>query len=419
MSMSDHSVSVIIPVRDNPTETAECLDALRATAADAAMDVIVVDNGSREDNVRACRERLVTLFPGSSTFVALGRNANFGPACNIGAKNARSDLLFFLNNDTIPEDGWLAPLIGAFDHDNGVGAVGPLLLYPGTRTVQHLGIAIHPGGGPEHLYSHIPGDHPLCQVRRPLQALTAAALMIPRALFEDIGGFHEEYRNGFEDMELCCRIRQRGLNLRVMPGSVILHIGGRTEGRFDNELHNGMLLANRCDDCFRPDFHTLIARDGFEMRLTSALDPYPALPATRSTELMREYGESSMSALLDVLQRKIFWEEGYELAIGRLESSGDLDAALCVRLTQLLFMPHGKNASALAELATRLGQTDIAQAAAATRDEIAAREADATALRQTARALSTLYERMEDQRNAALYANWITANLGCATASAP
>jgi glycosyltransferase involved in cell wall biosynthesis len=69
------------------------------------LKVIVVDNGSTDATATELRSYGKSLFGEFFRAVVLPENKNFGPACNIGAKIAKSPVLFFLNNDTLAIPG--------------------------------------------------------------------------------------------------------------------------------------------------------------------------------------------------------------------------------------------------------------------------------------------------------------------------
>lgn len=152
--------SAIIPVFNKWELTRACLESLRQNTPGADFAVIVVYNASSDATATDCLPLGQALFPGRFRYLRFAANRNFGPACNAGAQAADSPLLFFLNNDTLLEPGWLPPLLRALDLDARTGAVGPLLCYPhdprlGVR-VQHLGIAVGPQLYPSHLYEYFP-----------------------------------------------------------------------------------------------------------------------------------------------------------------------------------------------------------------------------------------------------------------------
>jgi glycosyltransferase involved in cell wall biosynthesis len=139
----------------------------------------------------------------------------------------------FINNDTEPEPGWLDAL-GAAGAEPGVGIVGARLLYPGTRRVQHAGLALNPDGVPDHLWRSVPADDPRVTEPRDVDMVTGACLAIARERFQALGGFDEGYVNGVEDVDLCLAARAAGLRVRYEPRAVVLHHEGVSEGRFDH-----------------------------------------------------------------------------------------------------------------------------------------------------------------------------------------
>lgn len=340
-------VSVIIPVFNKWELTKACLESLRSHTPGDAFEVLVADNGSSDATGAQCPPLGEELFPGRFRHLRFERNLNFGPACNLGAAAAKGELLLFLNNDTLLSPGWLPPLVEALGSDPRMGAVGPLLVYPeepflGVR-VQHLGIAVEPQLYPQHLYEFFPAGHPLVRKRRAVQALTAAALLLPRALFLDCGGFCEEYRNGGEDVDLGLQISRRGLAQVCVPGSVVTHLTSQTLGRNDFEAHNALVLKKRCLKDFVPDLHYHAARDGYELRLSPHLRPYLALPLRRAEVLNRHMAGGRLAGGFDVglcrelLEREPLWFEGYGLLARHCEAKGELDQACCLRYLEARF----------------------------------------------------------------------------------
>ena len=265
--MAPH-LSIIIPLFNNWELTQDCLAGLDEFRPPCPFEVIAVDNGSTD----ATREDLAAFgtarFGGAFRRIRFEDNRNFGPGCNAGARAAAAPFLFFLNNDTRPTSGWARPLLDAFADDPCLGAAGPLLLYE-DGTVQHLGICF---GLPAmaHLYRGFPAGHPVVARTRPLQAITGAALLVPAALFRELGGFYEEYHNGYEDVDLCLRIGKLGKSLRCVPESAITHLESKTAGRNDHEARNAALLTSRCGALIRPDKHLLGSRDGFAPFITDS-----------------------------------------------------------------------------------------------------------------------------------------------------
>ena len=307
----------------------------------------------------------------------------------------RSEFVLFLNNDTLLTSNWTAPLLAAFLEDPGLGAAGPLLLYPGSRRVQHAGIAFAPTLAVEHLYEQFPAGHPALARRRRLQAATGAALMLRQAVFDACGGFCADYVNGSEDMDLCRQVRRRGLAVSCIPGSTVLHFASATPGRFSHDDANAALLRRRCPDGFVPDLHAQAREDGFELRLTPWMSAHLALPPAREAELNRGLaGPADPARWLEGLLAEPLWAGGYA-ALGRhLEGRGLWAEATELRFLQACFFPTVETYKALRRVAGKAGHLDLARDAAARLEHIAALLADRPRLAATARAAAV---RLRDQ----------------------
>ncbi|MEE2960615.1 MAG: hypothetical protein VYA34_07715 [Myxococcota bacterium] len=137
---------------------------------------------------------------------------------------ARKTTPFFLNNNTLCTPHFLEPLISVLERDPTCSPIGPTLLDPQDKTIQHVGVGITPFGNPIHLFESFPANHPI--VRQPKKnpaVITGAALLIRRNTFQDYGGFFEDYQNGFEYLALYAKMRRRGLSLSLESKSTMFH----------------------------------------------------------------------------------------------------------------------------------------------------------------------------------------------------
>ncbi|MDO5484189.1 MAG: glycosyltransferase family 2 protein, partial [Desulfovibrionaceae bacterium] len=321
-------VSVIIPAWNLWEMTADCLRSLAEHSAGEDMDVLVVDNGSTDATCTELEPLGHALFGTGFRAVRLPENQGFARACNAGAAVAQGELLFFLNNDTTCTPGWLPPLRAAFD-DARLGAVGPLLFYP-DGTVQHCGICFSPFCQVGHLYAHLPATFAAAHRPHPLQAITGAALMLRKGVFEDCGGFFEGYRNGFEDIDLCCAISARGLKLRVEARSRIVHHTSQTPGRFEHEQDNSRLLGQRYGNVLRPDEHLLAALDGYSLQLGRNLGTWLVLSDAEQQKRNAALSgaEFCPETCRNMLEEEPLWRDGWFLLAGYLEQQGRIREAL-------------------------------------------------------------------------------------------
>ena len=234
--------SIVIPVCNKLELTRQCLIHLAEVTHGCTYEVIVVDNGSTDGT----KEFLVSLG-GDIQVITNDSNQGFAIACNQGAKAAKGKYVVFLNNDTIPQTGWLSALVNEAEQHADVAIVGSKLLYP-NNTIQHAGVVFSKISlTPYHLFNGVKSDFPAANIRQEFQAVTAACLLIRQKEFLSVGGFDEDFRNGFEDVDLCLKIRESGKKVIYQPKSVLYHLEEQTPGRKDPETEqkNGFLLMDR------------------------------------------------------------------------------------------------------------------------------------------------------------------------------
>ncbi|HEV3383958.1 MAG TPA: glycosyltransferase family 2 protein [Gemmata sp.] len=223
-------VSIVIPFKDRPELLRNCLRSLAHTSY-RDFEVILVDNGSKERRTKRFLSR--NLARGRFVVVDGSGQFNFSRLCNSGAARANGEYLLFLNNDTeVLDPAWLEQLLRPA-MDARVGIVAATLLYP-NRTIQHAGIFPRDDGLWVHQYRGVPvghrGENSELLVPRSVPAVTAACLMIRRELFQAMAGFDERYPVTYNDIELCERVRERGLLVVITPHVRLMHYEGLSRG---------------------------------------------------------------------------------------------------------------------------------------------------------------------------------------------
>jgi GT2 family glycosyltransferase/glycosyltransferase involved in cell wall biosynthesis len=270
-------VSIVIPVLNQIEFTRQCLDRIwRNTGSDIAYDVIIVDNASSDGTSDWFKN--VTTFPRPLRYVRNACNEGFAKGNNTGARLSGAEYLLFLNNDTLVQPGWLSEMLRVSRSDRSIGVVGIKQLFPYTNTIYHTGIVFAPGGIPQHLYPHLDASLPHVNKEREYQAVTGACLLIGRALFEECGGFDEAYRNGYEDTDLCMKVRRHGRKIVCCTGAYIYHYGQISEGRTADDDDNAALFAKKWVHDIRVDQDEYFLED----RLQAGRPPPPARRAAPS-----------------------------------------------------------------------------------------------------------------------------------------
>ncbi len=241
--------SIIIPVHGKAALTRQCLKVLLTPPYEKSdYEIIVVDDASPDDTCNVLAE-----FGNRIRVVSHDRNEGFARTCNDGAVVASGEYLVFLNNDTIPQPGWLDALVRYKKNGPKVGAVGSKLLYP-NDTVQHAGTVILQDRWPRHVYVGFPANHPAVNKSRRFQAVTAASMLISRQWFEELGGFDTSFRNSYEDVDLCLRMNERGAEVHYCHESVLYHLESVSRAqRVDEDERNARTYFARWGHRVQPD----------------------------------------------------------------------------------------------------------------------------------------------------------------------
>lgn len=250
--------SIVVPVHNKVSLTRQCLFTLLTQPSEHAdVEIIVVDDASSD-----ATQILLTGYAGRIRGLTHTVNTGFAGACNDGAYLATGEYLVFLNNDTIPQPGWLDALVRYAERHPQAAIVGSKLLYP-NDTVQHAGVVISPDRVPRHIYTGFPADHPAVNASRRFQIVTGACMLVRREIFDACGGFDTAYVNAYEDVDLCLRVAERGHEVHYCHESVLYHLESVSRDHRPHEGHGSWLLfAERWRDRLKPDDLRYYLEDG-------------------------------------------------------------------------------------------------------------------------------------------------------------
>lgn len=223
--MEKIDLSIIIVNYRSRTYLEKCLDSLYAKIEKRVLFEVLVVNNDKEEDLSG----LVAIFP-LVKIIQNKKNTGFGSANNLGAKEAKGALLFFLNPDTELISREISLVMDEFKYDPALGVLG-------ARAVTSQGKVQEWIAGREVTLWHIlrnnlgfSGDRKYWQSekKRAVFWVAGTALFIPREFFFQLGGFDEHFFTYFEDVDLCRRAQSFGRKVIYFPVFSILHHGGKS-----------------------------------------------------------------------------------------------------------------------------------------------------------------------------------------------
>ncbi len=230
-------VSLLIPTRDRVEILKPCVDAILERTDYPHFEVLILDNQSTciktLDYMRdiSCRDDRVRVLRWNEPF-------NYSAINNYGALYARGDILGLVNNDIEPIGGdWLDEMVRQVCRPR-IGCVGAKLYYP-NDTLQHGGVILGIGGVAGHAHKYFqrssPGYFTRLHLAHNLSAVTAACLLLRKAVFEEVGGLNEEHLAiAFNDVDLCLKVREAGYRNLWTPYAELYHHESISRGADDN-----------------------------------------------------------------------------------------------------------------------------------------------------------------------------------------
>lgn len=223
--------SFIISIDSTFEMTDNFLDRLIKDPVVSESEVVIVLDGNYNSKNHALLTKIEKDHP--NVTVIYSEKIGYGKANNLAVRHSHGDILFFINSDIFAAEDCFVKMQKSIE--NGVAdCVQPLLLYPQSNLVQCAGTFFGPYFK-DHLFDGNKRDSGIVQQSGPRQALTSALYALPRALFDELGGFDEFYYNKLEGFELSYKIHLRGMTCWYLADAVAWHSrgGGRKQYSFD------------------------------------------------------------------------------------------------------------------------------------------------------------------------------------------
>jgi len=224
-------VSIIIPTKDRVEFLKKCITSIENKISYNNYEIIIIDSGSTEKSslkyLKESKHRVISLNMPMFNFSRLNNEA---------VSQANGEYVLLLNNDVeIITPNLLEEMLGYFESDKKVGVVGAKLLYKNNR-VQHGGVLLGLNNG---LAGHAnklrkdwdPGYLWYASVSRNFSAVTAAFMMIPKKLYQQVGGMDERNLTvSYNDVDLCLKVIENGYRVVYNPYALAYHYEGASRG---------------------------------------------------------------------------------------------------------------------------------------------------------------------------------------------
>ncbi len=223
-------ISIIIPNKDHIKDLNRCIKSIIEKSTYDNFEIIIVENNSKKiktfdyyDSLKIYRKKIETFDYHSSLknysnikIVEWQGKFNYPAINNFGVQFAGGEHIIFLNNDTkVISDNWIEEML-MYSQREDVGAVGAKLYYP-DNIIQHGGVTLGIKGVTGHSHKGFDGNIPNYMeglfIVQNYSVVTGACMMVPKHVFEEVGGFDEAFDVTFNVADLCIRIRQAGYNI--------------------------------------------------------------------------------------------------------------------------------------------------------------------------------------------------------------
>jgi GT2 family glycosyltransferase len=217
-------VSVVIPNYNGAALLEGCLKSLMLQTY-SSMEIIVVDNASRDHSVELVRQ----LLPGAVLLVQK-QNLGFAGGANAGARAAKGEWIAVLNNDAEVAEDWLAECVAAVNrHPQAAFLACRILCFENRNIVYSAGDCFLRAGIGYRRGQELPDCD---DYRKDIEIFSACgcAALYRKSAFDAAGGYDECFFAYFEDVDLCLRMRTLGYRGFYVAGAKAYHRGGATSG---------------------------------------------------------------------------------------------------------------------------------------------------------------------------------------------
>jgi glycosyltransferase involved in cell wall biosynthesis len=233
---SQPKVTILIPTKDKRYLLESCVSSILEKTTYKNYEIVILDNASIEEETFDYYRSIsnnprvqVLSYPGPFNFSAIN---------NYGVSSTKSELVALVNNDIeVISEMWLDEMVSHAIRPD-IGCVGAKLLYS-NDTIQHAGVICSIGGVAGHSHKHYPGNShgyfSRLLVTQNVSAVTAACLVVQRAIYNQVGGLNETNLTiAFNDVDFCLKVREAGYRNIWTPYAELYHHESVSRGAEDS-----------------------------------------------------------------------------------------------------------------------------------------------------------------------------------------
>jgi len=237
-------LSIIIPSFNTKKLLKECIDSIRKNKDGLKIEIIVADNASSDGSVEMVRKEFSKI-----KLIENEENLGFAKAVNQGIKRAKGDHILLLNSDVIVKSGALKEMLNFAERHPLAGIIGGKLVGPEgsiQASVYHfptISRAVREFWfGQKDVYQKYAP-----QVDKPaiVDAVTGAAMLIPKKIIDEVGLLDERYFMYFEDLDYCRRVKKDGYRTYYLPQVEFVHYHGASGKGIPELTHQWLVQSSK------------------------------------------------------------------------------------------------------------------------------------------------------------------------------
>ena len=194
------------------------------------INVAVIDNASDDESIAYIQD-----WHPEIQLIQLPKNFGFAEGYNRGIEYIDAKYTVILNSDVSVKTDWLDPILEAMDEDPQLVICQPKILsleekdsfeYAGAcgGFLDSLGYPYCRG----RIFDNLEKDNGQYENEMPIDWASGAAMVVRTEVFKNLGGFDNDYFAHMEEIDFCIRARKCGYKIKVIPQSIVYHLGGGT-----------------------------------------------------------------------------------------------------------------------------------------------------------------------------------------------